>query len=343
MKKAVNWFLAFLLTGTLAFFGITWAFRQAVAPALKDGGTPVTEAVREKEMEQIRGKVQELGSIYGFDAEWALKKITPEVLEELNVQSAAWWNTLLTEGVSAEEPQWNTETIREQLSMDPSFVGNDSEEAADRKIMQAEAAIRQAVVRTVLPMREAAKIKQSTAAKDLKKQIVKAKKRSAELDGLIKKLYESYATGKITESRFDMLIADYEREQAQINELIGTEEEQLTVYAEDTERIEDFLALARKYTDFTELTPQMIYEFIDKIVVHKGERIDDERTQEVEIFLKYIGKFDVPLPDPTPEEIAAQEKKKRQRAMHREYARKSRARKKAETEAARLQAEASEK
>lgn len=153
MKKAVNWFLAFLLTGTLAFFGITWAFRQAVAPALKDGGTPVTEAVREKEMEQIRGKVQELGSIYGFDAERALKMITPEVLEDLNVQSAAWWNTLLTEGVSAEEPQWNTETIREQLSMDPSFVGNDSEEAADRKIMQAEAAIRQAVVRTVLPMR----------------------------------------------------------------------------------------------------------------------------------------------------------------------------------------------
>ena len=192
-------------------------------------------------------------------------------------------------------------------------------------------------------VREAAKIKQSTAAKDLKKQIVKAKKRSAELDGLIKKLYESYATGKITESRFDMLIADYEREQAQINELIGTEEEQLTAYAEDTERIEDFLALARKYTDFTELTPQMIYEFIGKIVVHKGERIDDERSQEVEIFLKYIGKFDVPLPDPTPEEIAAQEKKKRQRAMHREYARKSRARKKAETEAARLQAEASEK
>ena len=153
MKKAVNWILAFLLTGTLAFFGISWAFRQAVAPALKDGGTPAPEALREKEMELIRGKVEELGSIYGFDAEWALKMVTPEVLENLNVQSAAWWNTLLTEGVSAEVPQWDTETIREQLSMDDSFIGNDSEEDADRKIMQAEAAIRQAVVRTVLPMR----------------------------------------------------------------------------------------------------------------------------------------------------------------------------------------------
>ena len=38
------------------------------------------------------------------------------------------------------------------------------------------------------------------------------RKRSAELDGLIKKLYESYATGKITESRFDTLIAEYEKE-----------------------------------------------------------------------------------------------------------------------------------
>ena len=153
MKKAVNWFLAFLLTGSLAFLGVSWAFRQAVAPALRDGGTPVTQAVREKEMELIREKEGELGAIYGFDAEWALKMVTPEVLEDLNRQSAAWWNTLLTEGVSAEEPQWDTAALREQLSMDPSFVGNATEEEADRKIMQAEGAIRQAVVRTVLPMR----------------------------------------------------------------------------------------------------------------------------------------------------------------------------------------------
>jgi hypothetical protein len=79
-------------------------------------------------------------------------------------------------------------------------------------------------------VREASEIKQNTAAKELKKQIAKAKKRSTELDGLIKKLYESYATGKLTESRFDMLIADYERDQAEINEMIASENERLAAY-----------------------------------------------------------------------------------------------------------------
>lgn len=83
------------------------------------------------------------------------------------------------------------------------------------------------------------------------------------------------------------------------------------------------MALAKKYTDFSELTPQMIYEFVEKIIVHAPEKIDGERTQEVEIQLKYIGSFDLPespLPDPTPEEIAAEEKKQRRReANHRYY------------------------
>ena len=191
-------------------------------------------------------------------------------------------------------------------------------------------------------VREASEIKQNTAAKELKKQIAKAKKRSTELDGLIKKLYESYATGKLTESRFDMLIADYEREQAEINEMIASENERLAAYEEDTGKINDFLALTKKYTDFTQLTPQMIYEFIDRIEVHKPEKVDGERTQEVEIFLKYIGKFDVPLPDPTPEEIAEAEKLKRRRASGRERARRQREKKKAAEQAAQQKEEAKE-
>ena len=153
MKKAVNWILAFLLTGMLAMLGVSWAFRQAVAPELKDGGTPVSDGIRAQEMEIIGEKVAELGSIYGFDAEWLMKMVTPEAVEDLDRQAAAWWNTLLTEGVSAEEPQWDTETIREQLSMDETFIGGDDEQTAERKIMQAEAAVRQTVIRTVLPMR----------------------------------------------------------------------------------------------------------------------------------------------------------------------------------------------
>ena len=75
--------------------------------------------------------------------------------------------------------------------------------------------------------------------------------------------------------------------------------------------MERFLALAKKYTDFSELTTPMINEFVDKIVVHAPEKVDGDRTQEVDIYLKFIGRFDLPAPELTPEE------EKRQASLHR--------------------------
>ena len=60
------------------------------------------------------------------------------------------------------------------------------------------------------------------------------------------------------------------------------------------------LALTKKYTDFSVLTTPMIYEFVDKILVHAPDRSTGDRTQEVDIYLKFIGKFDVLVPFPLP-------------------------------------------
>lgn len=181
-------------------------------------------------------------------------------------------------------------------------------------------------------VREASEIKQSKAAKELKKKIAQAKKRSVELDIVIKKLYETFATGMMSESRFTLLMEGYEKEQAEINALIGTEQTQLDTYETDNQRVDHFMALAKKYTDFTELTPQMIYEFVDRIIVHAPEKIDGERVQEVEIHLKYIGKFDTPLPDPTPEELEAEEQRRKRREINRRYNEKKKAKKLAEAQ-----------
>ena len=98
---------------------------------------------------------------------------------------------------------------------------------------------------------------------------------------------------------------------------------ELDVFNEDTNRAGQFLTLAKKYTDFTELTTPMIFEFVDKIVVHAPDRSSGERVQEVDIYLKFIGKFDVPLPEPTPEELAAAEKlRQRHIKQHEWYMRK---------------------
>ncbi len=168
-------------------------------------------------------------------------------------------------------------------------------------------------------VRSASEVKRVETAKALKRKITREKKRVAELDGLFKKLYESYAAEKISEKRFDMLSSDYEQEQTALEESIAKAESELTRFEDDTDRADHFIELAKKYTDFSELTTPMINEFVDKIIVHEADRSSGERVQEVDIYLKFIGKFDVPEHEPTEEELAALEALKKKRAKKREW------------------------
>ena len=177
-------------------------------------------------------------------------------------------------------------------------------------------------------IRAASQLRQDNAAKELKRKLNRDRKRSAELDGLIKKLYESFATGSLTEKRFKLLSDGYEQEQEELDAAIVREQAELDAFNADTDRADQFLELVKRYTDFSMLTTPMILEFVDKIVVHAPDRSSGERMQEVDIYLKFIGKFDVPLPEPTPEELAEQERLRKKREKQREYSRRSREKKK---------------
>ena len=167
-------------------------------------------------------------------------------------------------------------------------------------------------------VRAASQIRQKEAAKDTKRKLNKDRKRITELDNIIKKLYESFATGRINDKRFDSLLAEYEAEQKELQASGKAAEEHLSSFEEDTARVEQFMELAKRYTDFSELTTMMINEFIDKILVHAPEKVDGDRVQEVEIYLKFIGQFELPAPELTEEEIKRQEQLKRHRIRSRE-------------------------
>lgn len=135
--------------------------------------------------------------------------------------------------------------------------------------------------------------------------------------------------GKLEEKRFEMLSAEYEKEQDELEQTLASDQASLDQFNEDTDRADKFLALAKKYTDFSELTAPMINEFVEKIVVHAPDRSTGERIQEIEIYLKFIGKFDVPMPEPTPEELAAEEKRRQKRIRdHEKYLRQKERKKK---------------
>lgn len=85
-------------------------------------------------------------------------------------------------------------------------------------------------------------------------------------------------------------------------------------YESDTVRADKFIELVKRYTDFSELTIPMLNEFVEKILVHEADYSSGERVQEVEIYLNFIGKFELPVKEPTAEEIAEHEKLKARRA-----------------------------
>ena len=168
-------------------------------------------------------------------------------------------------------------------------------------------------------IRAEAQIQHEAAAKELKRRLARDRKRCAELDGLFQKLYESYATGKITEKRFDMMAANYETEQAELEQRIADGQQELDTYMQDEDRIDKFLELTKRYTDFTELTTPMIKEFVEKIVVHAPDRSTGQRTQQVDIYFKFIGQFSIPeeTEQLSPEEQIARDELEAKRAEYR--------------------------
>ena len=191
-------------------------------------------------------------------------------------------------------------------------------------------------------IRSASEIREQSEAKKLKAALKHQEKRYAELDILLKKAYEDNALGRLPDKRYEMLSAGYEKEQAELEQSIKACREQLTQYDEDTDRTEEFLALVHKYTDITELTPVIINEFVDKILVHKAEKIDGERVMEIEIYLNFIGKVELPAQELTEEELAEIKEKQRLRERNAMYQRRRRAKFMPKTKAIRAKVQEAE-
>jgi hypothetical protein len=175
-------------------------------------------------------------------------------------------------------------------------------------------------------LRESSAVKANETAKLHKKAIAKNERRLAELDKIFYSLYEDKALGKIDEAMFSQMSGKYKTERDELAVKNDALQIELDAYNNDGTRADKFIELVRKYTSFEELTTQMIFEFIERVEVHEGEwsELDADagtrgsRSQEVDVYLKYIGRFD--LPDTrSPEEIEAEQKHERLKAKRREY------------------------
>ena len=149
------------------------------------------------------------------------------------------------------------------------------------------------------------KCQQSTA--DDQKELAAAKKRLSELDNLIQGLFESQIKGTLPERQAQRLITQYDEEQMRLESRVSELEKPDEIIAPKKADINRFIALVRKYQHITELTDPMLYEFIDKVVVHAPTGgMGRYRNQQVDVYFGFIGNYVVPGPVISEEERIAQ-------------------------------------
>lgn len=81
--------------------------------------------------------------------------------------------------------------------------------------------------------------------------------------------------------------ANYETEQKELKKL----SEELNAAIQETEQqtadTEQFIKAVRKYTEITELTPEIMHELIEKIVVHAPDKSSGKRAQQIDIYYRF--------------------------------------------------------
>jgi len=120
-----------------------------------------------------------------------------------------------------------------------------------------------------------------------------AKARLHELDQLLEKLYENFSSGLLLERQYRSYMEKYEQEQKKLEWQIGEFEKEA-----EQERIEDinsdrFIALIKKYKNPGEITREMAFALIDKIVVYQPEGRLPNRRQQIDVYFNFIGKYDL--------------------------------------------------
>lgn len=127
-----------------------------------------------------------------------------------------------------------------------------------------------------------------------KRTLADAEKRIAELDNIFKRLYEDNISGKLSDERFHKLSTDYEKEQHNLQSQTVSLHAEIEAEESKSANVDRFLSIVERYTEIPELTPCILHEFIEKIVVHAAsDPKGKNRTQEIDIYYKGIGVLEI--------------------------------------------------
>ncbi len=128
-----------------------------------------------------------------------------------------------------------------------------------------------------------------------KKELEKAKSRIIEIYTLFQHIYEDNISGKLTDERFRNLSFNYDKEQQELKLKINQLSKQINNTEKKTNDLTQFISNVKKYTEITELTPEILNELIEKILVHQAEKVNGKKVQEIDIYYRGVGIISFPV------------------------------------------------
>lgn len=145
---------------------------------------------------------------------------------------------------------------------------------------------------SILKERTEAKNKRELASAIEEKEV--AEKRIVAIDKIIQSLYEDKVSGKLSEERYIKMSDNYEAEQKELTEKVKTLKAEIEKAQTKYDNIQKFMAIVKRYSDFEELTPEILRAFVDKIIIYEKQKVNGHIRHTIEIVYNFVEAIELP-------------------------------------------------
>ena len=145
---------------------------------------------------------------------------------------------------------------------------------------------------SILKERTEAKNKRELASAIEEKEV--AEKRIVALDIIIQSLYEDKVSGKLSEERYIKMSDNYEAEQKELTEKVKNLKAEIEKAQTKYDNIQKFMAIVKRYSDFEELTPEILRAFVDKIIIYEKQKVGGHIRHTIEIVYNFVEAIELP-------------------------------------------------
>jgi DNA invertase Pin-like site-specific DNA recombinase len=145
---------------------------------------------------------------------------------------------------------------------------------------------RQRVVKAIMNGKD----RESISLQELHQQQLRiSESRLAELDKIIRMLYEDRVNGVITDAMFKEMMESYEDERVGLDGSVCELRAKLDRCDRDVCDVSAWIKAISKYSELQELSREILFELVDRIEVFEPEKIGKQRVCRIRIHYRFVG------------------------------------------------------